>query len=407
MQNYDDVIVEWKKSWEVALLKWTKFTRLREPYFITTHEERKNFSTGNLFAMIRLTDQPIFVDIPKVIELKLIDYPLEIFCHEIGHHIAYPSNITDMGRMLLRIKKALTFPSLTYYTNFVGNVYTDLLINHKLKTEFELKIDEVYKRIKPPKADEFWNFYMRIYELLWALPKNTLTIGEIPPTMEADAMLGNRLIRNYSIDWIRGAGKFASLCIPYLMDSKSNITQRTLSVWLDNSRVNDKNCKEIPQSLFDYEEIDDSEIQHPSMDSELSETNSNESTQEKLNKQSSSSSTSSPMRSPNEITEILNQLGISFNFKDFTRNYYKQLALPHLIPFPKRVTSQTTEQILEGTEIWELGSPFEKINWFQTAMKSPIVIPGYTILEDYYGEDKGTETSYETIDLDVYVDSSA
>ncbi len=405
METYKEVLSTWQKAWEVALSLWTKFARLREPKFIFSEKERQELKTGRLFAMIRLTDHTIIVDLPKIMQLGLSEYPVEILAHEIGHHIVYPSNLTDMGRMLLRIKKALTFPSLTSYTNFIGNIYTDLLINNKLKLEFGLNIDKVYKKFQPDKVDLFWNFYMRIYELLWALPKNTLTKGEISNTIEADAGLGNRLIRNFAIDWISGAGKFACLCIPYLMENNSAQTQNKMSYWLDNSTVNDSNYQEIPSSLFDFEEIEKSDIQHPSMDPNLSEIPIQENatqSQSARNVQANQSNT----RSPSEIREILNQLGVQFNLTEFLYSYYKQLALPHLIPFPKKFTSQAKEEILEGSEIWDISDPFENINWFQTALKSPIPIPGYSILEDYYGEIEGAGQKFETIDLDIYIDSS-
>ena len=59
---------------------------------------------------------------------------------------------------------------------------------------------------------------MRTYELLWRLPSQTLAIGNVDARINSDAQLCTRLIRNYSKDWVDGAGRFAALYLPYLLE---------------------------------------------------------------------------------------------------------------------------------------------------------------------------------------------
>jgi len=402
------LVEKWKASWKIALENWSKFTKLREPIFLRNTKEKKTLGIDpQLFAMIRLTDHSIFIDLKKIEALGLENYPLEILGHEIGHHIAYPGSITELGKMLVRIQKALDLSNLTFYATFVGNIYTDLLINHKLFLEFNYRMYEIYQKLQTQvkEVDSFWLFYMRIYEILWALPKGSLAQGKISGEMEADAELANRIVRNYAVDWLKGAGEFAILCIPYLMpEQRSAIqTQKILSTWLDAKSVNDKNFKKFPVELMETDE-DEEEVMHPSLDPVLNDSILED--KEKKKNSDKIEKKSKKFRDPSQFNRILKDMGLSISQSDLVYNYYKQRALPYLIPFIHKKIPNSSEPILEGFDIWEVSSPLENINWFQTALKSPVVIPGYTTLEDYFGTETGQEPKTEPVDLDLYVDCS-
>lgn len=99
-------------------------------------------------------------------------------------------------------------------------------------------------------------------------------------------------------------------------------------------------------------------------------------------------------------------MGLNINSKDIVIQYYKERAIPYLVPFPSAKNPVSKEPLIEGVDVWEIGSPMENINWFQTAIKSPIVIPGYTTVEDRFGLSEGSEPDREPIDLDIYIDCS-
>jgi hypothetical protein len=195
---------KWLDLWPQAIETWSKYLKLSEPRFCLTKQEEISESLSSSFAMIRLDDHAVVISLRQVIENKLENYPLEIMCHEIGHHVYCPADLTDNGRIIARIQRAL--PGYESYAPLVSNLYSDLLINDKLKREYGLKIDEIYKIIGNNSTDKMWTFYMRIYEILWGLTKGSLAKGEMDSVLEGDAQLGNRLIRGFSQRLVKRRG---------------------------------------------------------------------------------------------------------------------------------------------------------------------------------------------------------
>ena len=64
----------------------------------------------------------------------------------------------------------------------------------------------VYVQLGSDSQSRLWTLYMRIYELLWKLPKGKLANGECDARLNQDAQLGARLIRSYAKDWLDGGG---------------------------------------------------------------------------------------------------------------------------------------------------------------------------------------------------------
>ena len=106
-ERLDTVIAEWKKAWPEALNAWSKYTRLRSPLLCKTVQESRNEGLSDSFAMIRLVDQAIVIDVTEIIEMKLIGFGVEILAHEIGHHILAPANLTDHARLIARTRYGL------------------------------------------------------------------------------------------------------------------------------------------------------------------------------------------------------------------------------------------------------------------------------------------------------------
>lgn len=392
-QNAKDLKIKWLELWPQAIEIWSKYLKLSEPRFCLTKEEEVKEHLSSSFAMIRLDDHAVVISLRQVIQCKLENYPLEIMCHEIGHHVYCPADLTDNGRIIARIQRAL--PGYESYAPLVSNLYSDLLINDKLKREYGLKIDEVYKVIGQDSQDKMWTFYMRIYEILWGLTKGSLAKGEMDSILEGDAQLGNRLIRNFSKDWLKGSGRFASLCYPYLIQEKGKTVQQIMSVWQDTKDAGAG--ANFPSGLT---EIDDGELtdcKHPALDDE-----DNQNTPVESNPGGSSGQ----HRQPFEYGQILKALGLKMNEEDITIQYYKERAAPHLIPFPTKENPISKEPLMEGVDIWDVSSPIENIDWFQTAMRSPVVIPGFTTVEQTYGYAEGSLPEKEPIDLDIYIDCS-
>ena len=218
----------WRAAWPEALAVWSKFTRLRDPSLCASRVEAGKQGLSGSFAMIRLLDQSVVVDLPLVAELGLDDYALEILAHEIGHHILAPGSASDQFRLLARVRRAL--PTLEQHAPMVANLYTDLFINDRLQRQANLRMADIYRKLQQGRqaapdgkgSGGVWTLYMRIYENLWQLQKGELggagAENEADARLDTDAWLGARLIRVYANDWMLAAGRFATLLLPYLVE---------------------------------------------------------------------------------------------------------------------------------------------------------------------------------------------
>lgn len=406
MTETEDVIHHWEDAWASALEVWSRYTRLRPPVFCRSAAEAQREGLTGSFAMIRLTDQAIVVSIPEVVRCGVLPYAREILAHEIGHHVYAPATLTDHGRTLARIRWAL--PTLEAQAPLVANLYTDLLINDRLQRSAELRMADVYRQLgrdtKP--AGKVWALYMRIYELLWRLERGSLGGGTPEDAMEGDAWLGSRLVRSFARDWIDGAGRFAALLLPYLLEDRAS--QSRLDKWLDTRHAG---VGGMPDGLICEEKGERSSALHPSQDPAITgdeAMGSGESAPAPHECTDGVAHTPSPgqCREPFQYGELLRALGISLTDHEAAIRYYRERALPHLVPFPTRRTPDRLDPLPEGLEPWEIGHALDEIDWMQTVLQSPRVIPGLTTVQRVWGSSPGAEPRLRPVDLDLYVDSS-
>lgn len=410
-KQLNDIRDDWMARWADALALWSKFTKLREPKFCFNEKEEKAEGLTNSFAMIRLNDTSVVLSLPQIAANKLEKFPLEIMGHEIGHHVYCPADISDQGRMIARIRRGL--PTKEQLAPFVANIYADLLINDRLQRSAGLKMMDVYRALGEESGDRMWTFYMSIYEILWSLQRGSLAKGKIDSRIEGDAQLGSRIVRVYAKDWLRGSGRFAALCLPYLLEDEGKQMQKLLKGWLDTQNAG---AGGMPDGLteIDSDEIDDNI--HPSRDKRLTgiyddgeeagagaDTVSQEPTHASSN---TPGNREGQCREPFEYGEILKGLGVNLSAHEIAIRYYRERAVPHLIKFPVRILPESQEPLMEGLDVWDTGSPLEDIDWFETVMVSGQVIPGYTTVQRVYGTSSGSLPEKEPVDLDLYVDCS-
>jgi hypothetical protein len=131
----------WNAAWPAALEAWSRFTRLRPPLLCVAWDAAQAEGLTGSFAMIRLNDQSVVINLAYIKSAKLQDYAVEILAHEIGHHVYAPATLTDHGRMLARMRAAL--PTLENFAPQLANLYTDLLINDRLQRSANLRMAEV------------------------------------------------------------------------------------------------------------------------------------------------------------------------------------------------------------------------------------------------------------------------
>ncbi len=375
--------------------------RLSEPCWCLTKDEERREGLSSSFAMIRLTDHRVVISLRQVDALRLQDYALEVLAHEIGHHLYAPGDLNDHARMLARMRRGL--PGREKEAPLIANLYTDLLINDRLQRVSELRIRDVYLALRAPQGSTLWCFYMRLYENLWGLPRGELAPvpGEPDPLFELDAELGARLVRVHGKDWLAGAGPFAALCFPYL-DKDEGKARILLMPFLDTEEVGGD---ELPGGLC---ELDDEELDgplHPRMDGRI-----NGLPEEDGEGAGRATGGDQPpperRRPPADFRELLRSMGVKLSDEEITSRYYKELALPHLVPFPERVLPRSTDPLPEALEPWDPGSPAEELDLFESLLQSPILVPGYTTVRRVYGVTEGQSPERMPVDLYLGVDCS-
>ena len=402
-QTLRDIRVAWQARWPDALALWSKFTKLREPRWCLTTEDEAAEGLSDSFAMIRLTDTSVVISLSQIAEKKLDQYPLEILGHEIGHHVYCPADLSDQGRMIARMRRAL--PTKEHLSGFIANLYADLLINDRLQRSSRLRMADVYKTLGNDSTDRMWTFYMRIYEILWSLPKGTLAKGEIDVRLENDAQLGARVIRVYARDWLRGAGRFAALCLSYLLEDEGEKIRQIMKAWLDTKGIGAGDV--LPDGLAEIDPDEAADAIHPALDPEITGVDDDEDgAATKPVAAVPSAGGGGQYREPFEYGEILKGLGIDLPPGELAIRYYRERAVPYLVRFPSRVIPETQEPQMEALDVWDVGSPIEEIDWFESTLTSPEIIPGYTTVQRNYGTSPGSLPLREPVDLDLYVDCS-
>lgn len=360
--------------------------------------------------MIRLVDHAVVISLRQVHERGLAPFAVEIMAHEIGHHVYTPADLTDNARVQARIRAGL--PTKERLAGLVANLYEDLLINDRLQRSAGLDLAGVYRQLGGQSHDRFWTFYMRIYEVLWKLERGSLALGPIDERLAADAQLGARLVRSYAKQWLDGAGRFAMLCLPYLLESDDKPAAACLTAWGDTLAAG---AGGLPEGLAEIDEAEQGGVVHPAEDAELSGLDT---VGDKAAQNPGGGASPSPAagvtghksvksyREPFEYAAVLRATGVNLPEELITARYYRERALPYLVQFPARPTPQAIDPLPEGLDTWDIGSPLEEIDWPGTLLTSPVVIPGLTTRRRLYGDSPGTSPARVPLDLYLGVDCS-
>jgi hypothetical protein len=395
---------QWTKAWPAALSAWSKFTRLRPPNLCLTVIDAQNEGLTGSFAMIRLQDQSIVVSLPEVAACHVESYPVEVLAHEIGHHVLAPANLTDHARMISRMRWAL--PTVEKHAPMVANLYTDLLINDRLQRSAGLRIADIYRAIgSGDTGGAVWTLYLRIYEILWSLERGSLGGGKTDDRLEGDAILGARLIRSYARDWLDGAGRFAALLLPHLLEDQKSA--KLVEKLLDTQNAG---AGSYPGGLVEEDAGERRGAIHPAQDPSLTDIPGEVAEKEESRVAPAAAEQNFPARGqarePFQFGEILRAAGVDITDHDAAVRYYRERALPYLIPFPSRRVPESTDPLPEGLEPWDIGHSLDELDWFQSALQAPRVVPGMTTVQRLWGTTEGREPKHEPLDLDLYVDCS-
>lgn len=402
------VLENWMSAWPLALSDWSPFVQLRDPIWCFQERDERRASLSGSFAMIRLVDHSVVISLRQIAEKGLESFAREILAHEIGHHVYCPADLTDNARMLARIRRGL--PGCESYAPMVGNLYADLLINDRLQRDCNRNMAGVYQRLQEKESDsKLWNLYLRTYELLWNLSPGSLTRAAVSSRINQDALLGCRLVRSYAREWLSGAGRFACLLLPYISEEAEK-AREAAAAWCDTLQAGSGGH---PDGLSELDEEEESGCLHPAEDPilngldpiELDENDSGSGTG-RIRGEHSGRKTIKNFREPFDYAELLKASGSNLNEREIAVRYYRERALPHVVPFPSKITPQSLDPFPEGLDVWDASHDVDRIDWVGTLLTSPIVVPGVTTRERLIGTSPGSEPERQPFDLYLGVDCS-
>lgn len=352
--------------------------------------------------MIRLSDHRIVIDLEKILQHDLSLFSTEILAHEIGHHIYSPANLHDNAMLLSRIRWGLA--DIEDRAPFVANLYADLLINDTLQRTKNLSMARVYQKINTNESNsKMWAFFMKTYEHLWRLEKGYLLNNRnlYSPQIDADAAIAASLIRSYSKRWLDGAGRFAALVYPYIMEENEyQDARKSFTLQLDSENAGEGG---MVAGLAEIDIDSISEATDPRQESGSGNNNTGNSLEK------SNSTGEGPKQrylNPGKYIDLLKQVNPKANKQELISTYYKEIALPHLVKFPLETYNPSSMTLPEGTEGWDLSDPFEEIDWIETTISSPIIIPGYNVVKRIYGSSEDDSETHKPLDIYIGIDCS-
>ncbi len=413
--NLESIRDAWREKWPQALALWSSYARLSEPVWCMSAKDAKREQLTMSFAMIRLTDHAVVLNVEDIAERGLAEFPLEVMGHEIGHHIYCPGDLNDHGRMLVRVRRGL--PGVEEHAPMIANMYADLFINDRLQRNHGLRLDRIYEKLveKDSGGSVLWRIYLRMYELLWRLDRGTLVKHPLSDGQEGDAQLGTRLIRVYSRDWMKGAASFGALCLSYLTKEEGQKLRVAAGGLLDS----ESGGMEMPEGLSEIEADEGEPVLHPSEDPLVAgeaaagdkhgevgdEGDGGDKDVENSNDPGGRKSIKR-YRGVSEYRELMKQLNPHASAEDVTLRYYRERSMPYLIRFPEKVTAIAQEPEMEGLETWDIGRSFNEVDWIESITRSPHVVPGVTTVARVYGDTPGQDPHKEPFDLYVGIDCS-
>ena len=384
----------WLARWPEALRAWGRFVNVHPPTMFTSEKDARDAGLVDSFASFALDRRAVQLNLSAVERLGLTAFAVEVMAHEVGHHVLCPADLADHGRLLVRVRRGLG--PLADHAPMVANLYADILINDRLQRSRGLRMASVYQRLGAGSDSSLWTFYVRTYEILWSLTAGTLTGGPVDPAMDGDAQLAAKLVRVYATEWVDGAGGFAALCVRYLREDV-----REHRTWLRLCKGALGSDAHIPGLTGG----DDGEIVHPALDPRVNEF-ADEPAPDEPPKPSTTELSGGQTRQPFEYGQLLRQLGLHISTRDVAIRYYRELAMPQLVPFPVRHRTPAAEPLPEGLGLWDVGEPLEAGDWLASTLRSPVVVPGITTVQRLQGTMEGSDRDARPVDLDLYVDSS-
>lgn len=402
----DEAEARFRAAWSTARIAFSPYTRLAEPILCREPADEQREGLTGSFAMIRMRDERIVIGLSRIVEQQLAEHAHAILSHEVGHYVHAPGTLIEHVKLHDRIRRTLP-TELASHAGLVANLYTDLLLNDRLQRSKTADIAAVFvalRKVAEP-SSELWSVYMRAYERLWLLAPNTLCA---PPAgaLEGDADLCARIVRTFRDRWLDGAPSFALLMAPYLETLPKD--RAGVAPWMDTAATS--LGEGVPDGLID-DDFDPSKVLHPAVDSQLGDDGEVVDTAQPMPQGAATRGDGRPdrrkvIRGPKAWLDLLSAVGVKRTPRELVARYYRELAMPHVIPFPAQRIERAGDPLPEGLEVWEAGSALEALDWFETLGRSPVVIPGITTVQRVMGVTEGGEPERRVPDLYLGIDCS-
>ncbi len=406
-KEISEILEKWKDTWPEAKLLWSNYVRLREPEWCIESRGARKEGLRDSFAMIRLNDHRIVIDIEQVQKLGIKDYALQIIAHEIGHHIYTPANLKDNAVVMAKIRWSLA--DIDDQTPMVANLYEDLLINDRLHRQKGIDMSGVYKKLNETiEFSKLWTLYMRAYEYLWRLDKFSLIPDRSfhSEALDADAAVMASLIKSYAKRWMDGASRFGALLYPYMMEEHEKaMAQRSVIYILDADEAGRNGG--VVAGMTEFETADIVDPRSEVLDAE----GKNSLYDEVLGKGilASRKGGEGPEQrylNPGVYLDLLSQVNPEADRQDLLIRYYKEIALPHLIDFPMECNVHQSMTLPEGMDVWEIGDSADEIDWIETSIYASHIIPGVNTLKRVYGSSDDEDQKKKPLDVYIGIDCS-
>jgi len=390
-----ELSTSWNEAFPAALQAWSALTLLRNPLLLSSEEDLTRERVRGQIAAIRLTDATILVNAQEIVARGLEPFALAILAHEVGHHVYVPASLRDHGILLAALTRALSGLRASD-VHLAANLYGDLLINDRLQRRAGIDMADVFRALAAGTAggvSDTWTLICRTYEHLWRLDPGTIAPAPVTEELDADAVLVARIVRSFGGEWLMGARQFGLVLYPYLARdaAREGVSRFVLLGLSDTDRpagAHSVDAASIPDGLTacDAAELE----QEP----------------DGVKKGAPGGAPGSQFRQPFEYGQLLKSLGLDLSEHEVRTRYYRELALPHIIPFPRTPAPISLEPQAEGNERWEPGDPLESLDILASVLQSPLVIPGVTTVQPVFSAVPGPQPAPAPVDLDIYVDCS-
>lgn len=418
-----DLHERWLAAWPEALAAWGHHTRLHAPVLHRGEDRPPGVSS---FAWFSTVDVEVHIDLDDVAARGLEDHAVAVLAHEIGHHLLAPGDLTTSARIVVRVRAGLV--DLDQHAASMANLWCDLLINDRLHRRAGLDMGAVYATLGAGQAP-LAQMVMRADEILWSLPRGTLTHPD-HPVPEREASLCARLVRAYANDPVGGAGGFAALILPLLVpESAEELSaapggRRRAGTGGTGGRgatggaggilcSQSEPAGAVPGGLATDPTLT-RPVLHPALDPRVAGAPSSGPDDDPDDAPAPGTAATTTRTadllgqtvSPADYHAVLRLLGLTTSGAQSAARWYREHAMRFLVPFPVREDAPADEELLGGHEPWDLGEDLGDVDWAATVLRSPVIVPGVTTVRRVHEQQDGHDPAPRPYDLDLYLDSS-